>query len=457
MKMIQVYLLLIALCRSCGEAAELRGSSSAFSVESVQHGSSDSLHPRSRRERFPSLQERVQIYMSNWYSPPCHDSDRHLFTLENDNVLVHNMTISPRIEPDTLFQLKEDIVHQCTKSKQELASEAEQNQTSLLEEYIDSKPQSRGNMGMYCADVTEIFTILHFLPQEQQQDVIPILMQFGDMKHSHDFGYVSIPHFKKFRSATDNLQSVISNECVTNPRTALQTAHEQQDEILQPIVWKLATHRHFKHLPDVNKYDTPWNLKKDMAIFRGQLTGALEHFDKKISPQENCNNMLRCHLVQRHGNSTLVDAKLTTTRNRLPNVLGGVELVGPKVPIRYMMEYKGLVMLEGNDVASGLKWALLSQSVVLMSKPRHTSWAMEERLQPWVHYVPLNDQATDVEEKMQWIIDHDEEAQRIAQRASLWMEDLVFHPDAARDDRLVKEEMLKRYRAHFVKAANGES
>jgi hypothetical protein len=83
---------------------------------------------------------------------------------------------------------------------------------------------------------------------------------------------------------------------------------------------------------------------------------------------------------------------------------------------------------------------------------------MEERLEPWVHYVPINDRATDVEEKMQWIIDHDEEAQRIAQRASVWMEDLVFHPDAARDDRLVKEEMLKRYRAHFVQSdRDGES
>jgi hypothetical protein len=110
-------------------------------------------------------------------------------------------------------------------------------------------------------------------------------------------------------------------------------------------------------------------------------------------------------------------------------------------------------MLEGNDVASGLKWALLSQSVVLMSKPQHTSWAMEELLEPWVHYIPLNDRATDVEEKMQWIIQHDAQAQRIAQRGSLWMEDLLYHPDAAQDERLVKEEMIRRYRAHFVRHA----
>jgi hypothetical protein len=50
---------------------------------------------------------------------------------------------------------------------------------------------------------------------------------------------------------------------------------------------------------------------------------------------------------------------------------------------------------------------------------------------------------------MQWILDNDAEAQRIAERATLWMEDLVFHPDAAEDDRLIHEETLRRYQAHF--------
>ena len=107
-------------------------------------------------------------------------------------------------------------------------------------------------------------------------------------------------------------------------------------------------------------------------------------------------------------------------------------------------------MLEGNDVASGLKWALLSQSVVLMPTPTHTSWAMEEFLEPWVHYIPLNENATDVDEKMQWVIDNDDIAQRIAERGTLWMEDLVFHPDAEGDDRWIQEEMVRRYQAHFT-------
>ena len=61
----------------------------------------------------------------------------------------------------------------------------------------------------------------------------------------------------------------------------------------------------------------------------------------------------------------------------MPDVLHGVELTAPVTTIRRLLEYKAIIMLEGNDVASGLKWALLSQSLVLMPLGKHTSWAME--------------------------------------------------------------------------------
>ena len=72
-----------------------------------------------------------------------------------------------------------------------------------------------------------------------------------------------------------------------------------------------------------------------------------------------------------------------------------------------------------------------------------------ELLVPWVHYIPLNEDATDVEEKMKWVLENDEQARHISENASLWIEDLCFHPDAARDDHLIQEEMVRRYLDHF--------
>jgi hypothetical protein len=94
----------------------------------------------------------------------------------------------------------------------------------------------------------------------------------------------------------------------------------------------------------------------------------------------------------------------------MPATLNNRTLAVKKIPIPKLLKYKGIVILEGNDVATGLKWSLLGKSVVLMSRPRFTSWAMEELLEPWVHFIPLNDEQTDVEEKIHWMIDNDDQA-----------------------------------------------
>lgn len=74
---------------------------------------------------------------------------------------------------------------------------------------------------------------------------------------------------------------------------------------------------------------------------------------------------------------------------------------------------------------------------------------MEELLVPWIHYIPLSESLNDVEEKMEWVVQNDAAAQRIAERGSLWMQDLVYHPDAAEDDKLIQEEIVRRYFKHF--------
>lgn len=423
-----------------------------------------------REKRFPSVEDRVKLYMSNWYVPPCSDNDDGKIRYEYDGskdskwpfVKVHgypsshpiiNETVVVEAEsvitPDMVFFMNDDIITNC-------ASEDfnESTATDTRELQLAARVKFRGNMRMYCTDIKSSFLTAwnHIQWEDKEREAPPALMQFGDNKDSHVYGAINVPFVKKFRSSytqPSELEKVTSQECYSTPREPMMTMHHT--DRFQPIVWKLASHRHYDKLYQVYQKDTAWDKKKDMAIFRGQLTGSRDGYDKTLSDEENCLRLKRCQLVYKHANSSLIDASLTSTRGRLPDVLNGVPLITRKIDLSDMMNYKGLIMIEGNDVASGLKWALLSQSVVLMPPPKHTSWAMEELLEPWVHYIPLNEFATDVEEKMQWIIDNDDDAQRIAERSTLWMEDLVFHPDALEDDRLVQEEILRRYRAHFQK------
>jgi len=168
--------------------------------------------------------------------------------------------------------------------------------------------------------------------------------------------------------------------------------------------------------------------------------------------------MHRCRLVYNTAHSNLVDAALTKPSRKdglwqVPGFheeIGDIRLVGDFRSYQEMLEFKAIIMLEGNDVSSGFKWALYSNSVVMTQAPTKVSWAMEDVLEPWVHYIPLNKDLTDAEEKMRWVIDHDTEAKEIARRGSLWMKDLLMHPDAAKDEELIFDDILRRYMAHFT-------
>jgi hypothetical protein len=143
-----------------------------------------------------------------------------------------------------------------------------------------------------------------------------------------------------------------------------------------------------------------------------------------------------------------MDVRITSHLGLLQNdTIHGRQIVRPKVGVNVVQQHKIIISIEGNDVASGLKWSLQSASVVLMPPPTRTSWAMEELLQPWIHFIPMRPDGSNVEEMIQWVFDHDEEAQRIAERATLFIYDLVYHTDATSDDLQVKQEIVKRYRA----------
>jgi Glycosyl transferase family 90 len=192
-----------------------------------------------------------------------------------------------------------------------------------------------------------------------------------------------------------------------------------------------------------------------------------------LSAIERYQLLEQCWLTYSHASSTLVDLKLVEGHGKGRSIpltitpetddmkfVGSnvtVTLYGNPMPMEQLLEYKALIMLDGNDLLSGLKWAVFSNSIILMPEPLLSSWSMEEMLVPWVHYIPItvmNDDngnsVMDTEEKMQWIIDNDEKLQEIAKAGKLWIADLVLHPDARTDKVKIADEIAQRYVTHFA-------
>ena len=51
---------------------------------------------------------------------------------------------------------------------------------------------------------------------------------------------------------------------------------------------------------------------------------------------------------------------------------------------------------------------------------------------------------------MQWIIDNDDKAREIVKASTLFIADLVLHPDVPKDEASIFDEMARRYLSHFV-------
>ena len=151
-----------------------------------------------------------------------------------------------------------------------------------------------------------------------------------------------------------------------------------------------------RHLLFVN--DTiDWANKKDCAIFRGKMTGKRERIDfmNKYFGSDICD----CGDVSRPSADVLPQWRK------------------PLMPIDEHLKYRYIIALEGNDVASNLKWVMSSNSIAVMPRPTCESWFMEGTLQPNHHYIEIKPDYSDLPERIAYYNEHPNEAKCIIENA----------------------------------------
>jgi hypothetical protein len=183
-------------------------------------------------------------------------------------------------------------------------------------------------------------------------------------------------------------------------------------------ILKLEKVRHFLFIDDKK----PWREKKNMTIFRGDL-----------GPRKENRDIFMAKFAD--GQSPLVDAASTNRPEAHPEWQKG------KMTIDEHLDYKFIMSLEGNDVASNLKWVMSSNCIAV--SPRHTceTWFMEGTLKPNYHYIEVNDDFSNLEERLQYYIDHPDEAEAIIQHAHEYVDQFK---DEERE-KLISLLVLKKY------------
>ena len=158
------------------------------------------------------------------------------------------------------------------------------------------------------------------------------------------------------------------------------------------VLMKLNKIRHFIFVDD----KVAFRDKKDMLVWRGKAYG--QH---------------RIDFLQQFHDKPYCNVGQTNTKGNMR-----VPWQKEKMSLAKQLQYKFILCIEGNDVASNLKWVMSSNSLAFMVKPTYETWFMEGRLIPDYHYVLLKDDYSDLEEKIGYYSEHIDEALTIIKNAN---------------------------------------
>jgi hypothetical protein len=109
--------------------------------------------------------------------------------------------------------------------------------------------------------------------------------------------------------------------------------------------------------------------------------------------------------------------------------------------ITEQLDYKFIFCIEGVDTATSIKWVMSSNSVCVMPKPKYETWFMEGALQPDVHYIEINDDFSNAEQKIKYFIEHPNKVLKIIKNAQAHVEQFKH----AKREKLISLMVLDKY------------
>lgn len=163
------------------------------------------------------------------------------------------------------------------------------------------------------------------------------------------------------------------------------------EENQNSVLLNLDKVRHFTWV----KNDKPFYQKKNMLIGRGAIYQQHRYdFYKKYFHHPLCD-------LGAVGDTAIAERKW----------------LKPKISIQEHLDYKFILSLQGNDVATNLKWIMSSNSIAVMPKPTMETWFMEGKLIGGKHYIEIKPDYSDLEEQLRFYMEYPEQCLEITRNA----------------------------------------
>ena len=188
---------------------------------------------------------------------------------------------------------------------------------------------------------------------------------------------------------------------------------------------------------DIGSELYPWESKRNQAIWRGAMTGSLLQqagaslIVENTFTLENFRDFSRTQAIDLSLQfPSLINARYTTLSQcvECQEIQSRyAQYFDQFMPIREQLLYKYQLLIDGNTTAySRAFWQLFSNSVVFKQKSNSIQWYYRA-LQPWVHYVPLLEDLSDLPEMIHWAMNHDDQVKQISEQAQNFAKNHLTH------------------------------
>ncbi len=203
--------------------------------------------------------------------------------------------------------------------------------------------------------------------------------------------YFDTYRYARYFDENNAIDFVFGDVIHTPERASLVKSRPIGDGNENSVLLKLDEPRHYIRIVG----DQPFRHKKNLLIGRGAIyqQHRFDFYDKYFGHQ-------LCDLgsVGKKG-------------------IGKAEWEKPKMGLKEHLDYKFVLSLQGNDVATNLKWIMSSNSVAVMPKPTIETWFMEGTLVGGVHYIEIAADYSDLEAQLEYYIAHPEACEAIIKNA----------------------------------------
>jgi len=199
---------------------------------------------------------------------------------------------------------------------------------------------------------------------------------------------------------------------------------------------------------EIDRFDIPWSEKSDRLVWRGEARNPMLCTGSPQWP-----NRSRMLFVQKyvHPRDARIDVGFVPKENRKENGRGvglGVDNSWSKGRLTYakQLSYKYIMVVDGNDVASNTEWVMASNSLPFMQRVIAQTWSLHSWLKPWTHFIPVEDDFSDVSAKLDWAVSHPDHVMEIISAGKQFMQEFRDKKREARINAAVLAAYFNRLR-----------